>query len=225
MPQDPSASRMMSTLQSSGTPVSQQFISPNQTQDPEVDHSTIQATDPVSVPAVQAVPQPVEPAVESQPADMVSEQCKLAIFENVLEQASAQSQEPQTQQQPQQQPTGSASKEQLSSGQVASQELPGGMQYADAEPVPEIPLEVENYLQHVEENHQQMPEQIVQAAKEFQAEATPDIPTQSVKVLPITKEVAEEGKKKSTKFAVRWLVEFSNKISHLFAGKSIYRAD
>lgn len=211
MSQDPSAARMMTSLQNTQSPVAQQYLSPTPNDQPQSDPSTVSDV-PITSP---------EPSVTETSASEISDQQKLALFENVLQEVENQ---PQQSEQPPQ-PVG-ASKERIEGGQqVASQELPGGMQYVENEPNPEIPPEVENYLEYVQEKQQKMPQEIVEAAQQYQAENASQVPTQPVKVLPISKEVAEEGKKKNTSFAVRWLVVFSNKISQLFAGKSVYRTD
>lgn len=241
MPQDQSASRMMSTLQTSLSQGSQQFIDPTQglqqpqqtqplPQSPVQDVSTDSAEAPLQLDTVElpidaGMNDQVQAATFSQaPAQSLSDQQKLSLFENVIQEVeSAQQTQPPTQ--PAQPTSSSVSKESIAGGAVASLELPGGMQYADIEPVPEISPEIESFLQHAQEQPDKLPEEIVKAAAQFHQESVNEAVAQAVKVLPITKVQAEEGKKKNTSFAVRWLVEFSNKVSHLFAGKSIYRAD
>jgi hypothetical protein len=46
-----------------------------------------------------------------------------------------------------------------------------------------------------------------------------------VVVLPITEEVEEAGKKKNPNFSIRWLVEWSQRIIKMFAGKVVYKRE
>lgn len=211
MPQDQSSARIIQNLQQSGSPTVQQFMQPS------ADPTSIDQGAGSSPVAQQSVPQ----SDEQPPRGHVSDQQKLALFENVLQEV--ESQQADTPSQPQ---GGGLAKETFEQPQaVAPQELPGGMQYAEVEHSAEISPEVEAFLQNVEEQHQHMPQEIVAAAEAFHQSQAQTQPSQSVKVLPITKKTAEEAKKKNPSHAVRWLLEFSNKMSQLFAGKSIYRTD
>lgn len=238
MPQDQSATRMMSTLQTSLSQGSQQFIDPTQgLQQPQSVQPTQQLVQEDTQPDVSPALVLSDTATSPQQADAqteqiqevatpqlpvtISDQQKLALFENVMQEVEAAQQ-----QVPVQPANRSVSKESIvGSSMIAPQELPGGMQYADIEPVPEISPEIEKFLQHAQEQPDKLPEEIVQAAAQFHQENVNLAAPQAVKVLPVTKLQAEEGEKKNPSFALRWLVEFSNKVSRLFAGKSIYRAD
>lgn len=99
-----------------------------------------------------------------------------------------------------------------------------GAQLAEIEPTPEISPEVESYLQKVEDRKDMAPPEIVIADGSQTAPATRQYPSQPVVVLPITEEQEQIGAKKSPKFSLRWLVEWSRKIMKMFAGKVIYRS-
>lgn len=103
-------------------------------------------------------------------------------------------------------------------------DLGGGVQTVEQEKIPEIPVEVESFLQRVEDHHETAPTEVVIA------DGTSEVPTNAypsrpVIVLPITQEEEQEGAKKPTKFSFRWLVEFSRKIVKMFTGKVIYRQE
>lgn len=100
----------------------------------------------------------------------------------------------------------------------------GGVQTVEQERNPEIPVEVESFLQRVEDHHETAPTQVVIA------DGTSEVPTNTypsrpVIVLPITQAEEQEGAKKSPKFSFRWLVEFSHKIVRMFTGKVIYKQE
>ncbi len=107
---------------------------------------------------------------------------------------------------------------------AAPVEAGANIQYVEQEKTPELPPEVEGYLQHVEDNADQAPEEIV-IADATSTPLAPKYPKQSVVVLPITPEVEEEGAKKNTSFSIRWLVEWSRKLMKVFSGTIIYRED
>lgn len=116
------------------------------------------------------------------------------------------------------------SKESLSSSGVDQPgiEATTGIQYIEQEPNPEIPPEVEEYLEFVEDHANAAPQQIVIADKTG-VDLAKSYPKQSVVVLPITEEEERAGAKKSSKFSIRWLVEWSRKIMKKFRGEVIYR--
>lgn len=104
-------------------------------------------------------------------------------------------------------------------------ELPGGMQYVDSEPKnPEIPPEVESYLTSVEDHPDKQPQEIVIAALAKQT-YTPPVPKRTVRVLPITKEEAEAAKRQGVQHSIRWLYEFSEKLTKLFFNSVMYRQE
>ena len=98
-----------------------------------------------------------------------------------------------------------------------------GVQEAEAEPQPEISPEVESYLQKVEEQKDSAPQEIVIADGSQTTPTDHPYPAQPVVVLPITAEEEKVGVKKSPKFSVRWLVEWSRRLMKVFMGKIIYR--
>lgn len=121
-------------------------------------------------------------------------------------------------------PVGNKQKEQLEGFGLAAQELPGGMQQVESEPSPEISPELESFLHQAEKPEQLQVEQQLKELAQQAAEEPPSSP-QAMKVLPITKEQAQIGQKKSPKFSIRWLVEFSEKISKIFVGRAVYRQE
>ncbi len=114
-----------------------------------------------------------------------------------------------------------ARKEGLESGAV-SLEAGTGLQYVEQEKSPEIPPEVERYIQKVDQGQVKPPEEIV-VADQAQPQTKTKHAAQPVIVLPITPEIEKKGKKKPPTFSVRWLVAWSKKIIKMFSGKVIYR--
>lgn len=98
-----------------------------------------------------------------------------------------------------------------------------GAQQVETEPTPEIPPEVESYLQKVEQHTDTAPPEIVIADGSNTQPNNHNYPAQPVVVLPITPDIEKQGAHKSPKFSVRWLVEWSRKIMKMFSGKVIYR--
>lgn len=98
-----------------------------------------------------------------------------------------------------------------------------GVQAVEHEKLPEIPVEVESFLQRVEDHQDQAPEEIVIADGTVETSKA-NYPSTPVVVLPITQDEEKEGQKKSVKFSFKWLVEWSHKVVKLFAGKAIYKA-
>ena len=126
-----------------------------------------------------------------------------------------------------QQATARSAKERVEIGKTAdnaSIDLGGGVQTVEQEKIPEIPVEVESYLQRVEDHHETAPTEVVIADGTSEV-PTNNYPSKPVIVLPITQEEEKEGIKKSPKFSFRWLVEFSHKVVKMFTGKVIYRQE
>jgi len=118
-----------------------------------------------------------------------------------------------------------SAKEKLTSASSLDQDSPDsstGIQYVEQEKIPEIPVEVESYLQKVEDNADDQLHEIVIADGTAEVAGTA-YPSRPVIILPITQAMEDEGEKKSPKFSLRWLVEWSQKIIKIFAGKVIYR--
>lgn len=99
-----------------------------------------------------------------------------------------------------------------------------GVQTVEEERNPEIPVEVESFLQRVEDHQQSTPQEIVVADGTQESVQTPYV-KKPVIVLPITQKDEQEGIKKSPRFSVRWLVEWSHKIIKMFTGKVIYKQE
>lgn len=100
----------------------------------------------------------------------------------------------------------------------------GGLQYVEQEPTPEISPEVEAYIKKVEEQKIEAPQEVV-IADGTQGSADTNYPSQPVVVLPYSKKTEEEGKKKSPKFSVRWLIEWGQKIVKMFVGRVVYKSE
>ncbi len=106
---------------------------------------------------------------------------------------------------------------------VAASELPADIQYVEEEKSPELPPEVESYIQHVEEAAQVAPQKIVVAQEPSTLPNAPVAPPRIVKVLPLTKAQEEMGLRKNTSFSIRWLVEFGHKIAKALVGQVVYK--
>lgn len=106
--------------------------------------------------------------------------------------------------------------------QVA-QDAARGAQVVEIEPTPEIAPELESYLQKVEQQVDLAPPEVVIADGSKTQPNDHPYPSQPVVVLPITEEEEKEGAKKSPKFSIRWLVEWSRKIMKMFVGRVVYR--
>jgi len=104
---------------------------------------------------------------------------------------------------------------------IAGVDAGGSIQYIEIEPIPELPVEVEGYLQHVEDHQSQLPAEIVIASDVTQP-FVPSRPLTPVVVLPITAEIEKSGLKKNEHWSIRWLVEWSRKLMKMFDGKIIY---
>ena len=103
-------------------------------------------------------------------------------------------------------------------------DIGGGVQAVEQEKNPEIPVEVESYLQRVEDHHNTAPTEVVIADGTSEV-PTNNYPSKPVIVLPITPEEEKEGSKKSPKNSFRWLVEWSHKIVKMFTGTVIYKQE
>jgi hypothetical protein len=100
-----------------------------------------------------------------------------------------------------------------------------GVQYVEEEKTPErpeIPPEVESYLQEVGNNKDQIPQEVVIGDQQTIHPTTKYL-AQPVIVLPITPEVEKQGATKSAQFSVRWLVEWSRKMMKVFSGRVVYK--
>lgn len=105
-----------------------------------------------------------------------------------------------------------------------SVDIGAAVQVVEQEKNPEIPVEVESYLQRVEDHHDTAPTEVVIADGTNESIKT-NYPSQPVIVLPITEAEEKEGEKKSPKNSIRWLVEWSHKIIKMFTGKVIYKQE
>jgi len=114
-----------------------------------------------------------------------------------------------------------AQKERVDSGQ-SPVETGAGLQYVEQEKQPEIPPEVEKFVNKIDQEKIESPKEIV-VADQQQDMQNQHYAAEPVVVLPITPELEKKNKNKSPKYSVRWLIEWSQKIVKMFAGKVIYR--
>lgn len=100
-----------------------------------------------------------------------------------------------------------------------------GLQQIEYEQSGELPVEVESYLQKVEETQAQNLGEVVIA----DGTTTPSIAHPPVKkpviILPITATEEKAGQKKPLHSSIRWLVEWSKKIMKMFTGEVIYKQE
>ncbi len=89
------------------------------------------------------------------------------------------------------------------------------------EPSSELPVEVEGFLERVEDHADKLPQEIVIADEHAQL-LPQSHPTQTVIMLPIT-EQDEQNPVKDVKLSLTWLLEWSHKIIKKFVGKVVYR--
>jgi hypothetical protein len=119
---------------------------------------------------------------------------------------------------------GGFAKERPASGGALDSQSPdvGTSPTVEYEPNPEIPPEVESFMQQVESHEDQLPQEIVVSGDSIQMN-TAKYAAQPVVVLPYTKETEQKARFKGPKWSIRWLVEFGEKVYKLFGGKVIYR--
>ncbi len=100
-----------------------------------------------------------------------------------------------------------------------------GLQQVEYEANPELPVEVESFLQKVEEQADHSFEEVVIADGSTQPSVAHPPVKKPVIVLPITLEEEKEGQSKPIHWSYRWLVEWSRKIMKMFSGEVIYRQE
>jgi len=98
-----------------------------------------------------------------------------------------------------------------------------GIQAVEVDKNPELPPELEGYINKVEQQADQLPKEIVIADAIKNLPQHHPLPKQPVVILPITPDIEKAGATKSPKFSVRWLVEWSRRVMKMFVGKVIYR--
>lgn len=167
------------------------------------------------------VPIATQPPVTQQPTLTAPQAFPLAVDQMYQEQQAQQVIAQQAYAQ-----SGSASKKEslaASTPDTTIVDAGGGIQYVEQEKNPELPVEVEGFLQHVDDNATQAPQEIIMAQIAEPVALPTVIPKQAVVVLPITPDVEQTAKGKNAKFSVKWLVEWSHKMMKLFEGKVVYR--
>ena len=96
------------------------------------------------------------------------------------------------------------------------------IQVVETERSPELSPEVEKYLQEVHQEKDRAPKEIVIDDDMANLPSNNQFVSEPVIVVPITPEIEKKGKRKSPKFSIRWLVEWSQKIIKMFSGKVVY---
>ena len=100
----------------------------------------------------------------------------------------------------------------------------GAVQQVEVERNPELPVEVEGFLQRVEDfSAKQVQEVVIADGTNEQAAVT--YPSRPVIILPITQDEEQKNKRKSPRNSIRWLIEWSHKVIKMFAGKVLYKTE
>lgn len=97
-----------------------------------------------------------------------------------------------------------------------------GVQMVEVERSPELPPEVESFIEKIEQHPDQLPQEVV-INDPHGTQPTTKYLAQPVVVLPITPDVEQVGEKANPQMSVRWLVEWCWKMMKVFSGKIIYR--
>ncbi len=116
----------------------------------------------------------------------------------------------------------SSTRKEIEGASQQSIEQGANVQVVEVEKSPELSLEVEKYLQEVHDDKDQAPKEIAIADEIANLPTQNQFVSEPVIVVPITPEIEKRGKRKSPKFSIRWLVEWSQKIIKMFAGKVVY---
>ncbi len=116
----------------------------------------------------------------------------------------------------------SSSKKEVESSARSSVEQGASVQVVETEKSPELSPEVEKYLQEVHKDQNKAPKEIAISDEIANLPSDNQFVSEPVIVVPITPEIEKRGKRKSSKFSIRWLVEWSQKIIKMFSGKVVY---
>lgn len=184
--------------------------------------------DPSVVPQTQAVAPTQDPTLANQPVELTEED-RLELIESVLAEVS---QTPSVLDQVApaallandplnpQGISGSASKKPESAGTQSVHEV-GGASQVEYEHSAELPVEVEGFLERVEDHADKLPQEIVITDTGIQATPQKQA-TQTVMVIPLTEAEAAE-QPKDVKLSFTWLFEWSHKMIKKFVGKVVYK--
>lgn len=85
----------------------------------------------------------------------------------------------------------------------------------ETEPLKEMPLEVESFIEEVKDHQEQLPQEIVLADGDITLSPV-QYPAQPVVVIPMTEEMDKEAEKKGPEFSIRWLREYCHKVIRSF---------
>ena len=120
-------------------------------------------------------------------------------------------------------PVGPSHKEQQPLKVEISGEMPSGMQSVEELRTPEIPVEVESFLQEVKsEEPSQLPSEVVIAGDNIQLSPQAVLPQTKI-ILPMTQAQYQQGKKANPNTSFRWLAEWTEKIKAMFPNLAIWR--
>jgi len=165
-------------------------------------------------PQIQQVPTPVELPAQPQPVPGVPAQAVISNIQNTPDPLNPPNPAP---------ASAKESFERPAAPDAASVDgSSGAVQAVEIEKNPELPVEVEGFLQRVEDFSAQEPQEVVIADGTSES-ANTNYSKRPVIVLPISKAIEKKGKRKSPQNSIRWLVEWSHKVIKMFAGKVIYR--
>lgn len=102
-------------------------------------------------------------------------------------------------------------------------ELPGGVQSVETLRTPEIPVEVEKFIEEVKDHPDQIPAEVVMTDQQQVMNNAQHALAKPVIILPMTKEELHNAKKSSPQMSKRWLGEWVEKIMKVFAGEVVFR--
>lgn len=115
-----------------------------------------------------------------------------------------------------------SAKETMPAGQFEpSADVGSGVQTVEELRSPEIPVEVEKYLQEVRANQDQIPAEVVITDPQSFTVTTPPM-AKPVIVLPMTKQEYQAAKKSSVRTSKRWLGTWVEKLLKMFRGEVVF---
>lgn len=167
---------------------------------------------------------------KSDPAALPDEK-DLALFESLVEQSLAKRLLDEASDQAGQNSVGAGRNKELL-GQTPTAELVEqdvvSKEFAANPELADLSKEIQEISKETQEQREQaLIKEKQQALDQLAAEAVIPvaISNQPVVVLPITVKSKEEAKFKSTKYSVRWLIEWCQKITKMFAGAVVYKEE
>ena len=115
----------------------------------------------------------------------------------------------------------------VSSESVSASETAPQAEQASNPEIAELSQEIKEIGQETKEQREQAEIQKQQAEINNLATAAKQTPVavDPVVVLPVTENTMQEGQRKGTKFSLRWLTEWAEKISKMFSGAVLYKEE